>query len=293
MMKSMTGFGKAEAAADGKRVSVEVKSLNGKNLDINCRLPRNLSSKELKLRETVRQFVERGSLSIYVNVTNDNGESDFKLNTKAAEAVYNSLQDLRKTLKIKEAVSFADILSFSSQIFTKEESNDEEDLATWELAEDALKRALTELNDMRSKEGDHISQDLTKRIKGMHETIKKIEIMGIDRIPMEREKMRQRIAQLFENDDIDEQRLNMEIVILSDKLDISEECVRLHSHIKLFLDTTRQKETQGRKLNHLLQEMHREINTIGSKANDTTISHMVVELKEELERIREQVQNIE
>jgi uncharacterized protein (TIGR00255 family) len=146
---------------------------------------------------------------------------------------------------------------------------------------------------MRIGEGTQILKDLQFRLKNVSSTLQKIEALGIKKIPLERERLRQKVAMLFDSDEIDEHRIQMELVLLADKLDISEECVRLNSHIKFMFESLKSKEPVGKKINFLLQEMNREINTIGSKANDTEISHLVVSAKEELERLREQIQNIE
>jgi uncharacterized protein (TIGR00255 family) len=146
---------------------------------------------------------------------------------------------------------------------------------------------------MRFDEGKNIEKDILNRIKKIHAITDKIRALGLEKIPTEREKFRQKVAQLFEGDEIDEQRIYMEMILLADKLDISEECVRLESHFKLFYNSLKEKDSAGRKINFLMQEMNREINTIGSKANDSEISQLVISVKEELERVREQIQNIE
>ena len=183
------------------------------------------------------------------------------------------------------------LFTFSNFFIQKEAEVDAE--LEWTLTKDAISKGLKLLVEMRKKEGSNIARDINKRIKNIHNILKSIEDDEVDRIPREREKIRQRIAQVFDNDEIDESRLQMEMVILADKLDISEECVRLQSHIKVFYETMKERASNGPKLNFLLQEMLRETNTIGSKCNDATIAHKVVNIKEELERIREQVQNVE
>ncbi len=163
----------------------------------------------------------------------------------------------------------------------------------WKVVVKAVRAALASLDTMRKNEGKELAKDIRARIKTIEERLDRIEERSMQRVPEERERLRSRIAQLFESDEIDEQRLQLEILLLADKLDCSEEIVRLRSHIKFFLEALKSTEPIGRQLNFLLQEMQREINTIGSKANDAEISQMVVSVKEELERIREQVQNIE
>ena len=184
-----------------------------------------------------------------------------------------------------------DVLVFSNQ-FQKLNNEVDEEFQT-KLLMKAVREAVKNLETMRKREGAQISKDIFTRMKKIQDTVKKIEISGAERIPQEREKLRQRVAQLFESDEYDEQRIQMEMVLLADKLDISEECVRLNSHFKFFHESLKGNDSPGRKINFLLQEMNREINTIGSKINDANISQMVVVVKEELERIREQFQNIE
>ncbi len=290
-IKSMTGYSKTTISDKTATITVELRSLNGRNLELNCRLPRTLNHKEIEMREIVRGALFRGSISLNITIENETGEQPFGINFKAASEVYNALNELKKNLKIKDEVKLDDVLQFATQFVQKVELTDEE--MHWTLVNRALTEGLQKLNAMRLKEGNNIQIDLENRVKSLHELVKKVEVLGIERIPVERERIRQKITQLFENDDIDEQRLQTEIVLMADKLDISEECVRLHSHVKHFFEILKERNTIGQKLTFLLQEMHREINTIGSKVNDTSISHLVVSAKEEIERIREQVQNVE
>lgn len=291
MLKSMTGFSKIEAKEKGFTASVEIKTLNGKYLDINCRLPKSLSAKEFEIRDMVKGAVARGTISIFVNVEKDFTAMPVAINHAAAEECFRSLNELKKRLKVKEPVTFDNLMQFSDSFFVADRDDNSE--LEWKLVRNALKQGLIAMDKMRIKEGQEIFKDVQTRIKGMSTVLEKVESMGLKRIPEERERLRLRVAQLFESDEIDEHRIQTELVLLADKLDISEECVRLRSHIKFFNETVKAKEPIGRKVNFLLQEMNREINTIGSKCNDAVISQSVVNLKEELERIREQVMNIE
>ncbi len=214
-----------------------------------------------------------------------------QFNEEAAAEYFSAIEKLKKRLKIKEPITLSHLFAFADGMIESKQDDASEKI--WKLVSKSLGEALKELDVMRKKEGNEIARDLRNRIKIIEESLAKIEDKAIERIPEERQRLRQRIAQLFESDEIDEQRLQLEIVILADKLDISEECVRLRSHIKFFHETMKQTDAVGRKLNFLLQEMHREVNTIGSKANDADIAQIVVVMKEELERTREQVQNIE
>lgn len=291
MILSMTGFSKAEINRKGMKVTVEIRSVNGRGLDVNLRSPRSLADKEFEIRDRVKKMLKRGSVNININTEADTTSKEFNINSELAKGIKAELDQCRKDLKIKETVKLDHILQFSN-FFTQKEAEVDPALE-WTLTKDAISKGLKILVDMRKKEGTNIARDINNRIKNIHNILKTIEDDEIDRIPREREKIRQRIAQVFDNDEIDESRLQMEMVILADKLDISEECVRLQSHIKVFYDTMKEKTSNGPKLNFLLQEMLRETNTIGSKCNDANIAHKVVNMKEELERIREQVQNVE
>jgi len=291
MIKSMTGYSKADSNENGMNITLEIKSVNGKNLDVNTRMPRELAFRENEMKDIIRKFTTRGTVTVYVNIDKDSNKAAMKFDTTAAQATWQELSELRKNLKIKETIKLDHLFQFADNYSVKEDSKDEELL--WKNTKSALLAALKDFDKMRTSEGKNLFHDMNKRIGNIHEAAKKAEQRGMDRIPEERERMRERIAQLFENDEIDEHRLQMEMVMMADKLDITEECVRLYSHLKQFRDFMDNRMPQGRKLNFLLQEMHREVNTIGSKANDPEISYLVVDMKEEIERIREQVQNVE
>lgn len=291
MIKSMTGFSKTEASEKGNKITVEIKSLNGKYLEISCKLPRSISQKEFEVREIIRSGMNRGSVSVSINLETDQAAKAYNLNEEAAIEYFKKLNSLKGKLKLKENITLDHILHFSDNLNSKEDDSDAQ--LYWRLAQKALREGVKTLDKMRRAEGQNISKDIHKRMNNIKTTVAKVEKLGQDRIPEEREKLRQRVAMLFESDEIDENRIQMEMVMLADKLDISEECVRLNSHFKFFFEIIKAAEPSGRKINFLLQEMHREINTIGSKANDAKISQLVVNIKEELERVREQVQNIE
>ena len=287
----MTGISKAEATENGIKTTVEIKSLNGRYLEINSRLPRSISYKEIELRDTVKSIISRGSISINVTLEFASAEKIFSIDEQTASAVFESLKSLNKKLKIKEQVKLEHLLTFS-QFFNNQENNSDSELQ-WKIVKRTLITALKKIDQMRAKEGQQIIRDFQYRIKKVASAVEKIESLSVKRVMDEREKIRLRIAQLFESDEIDENRIQMEIVLVANRLDVSEECVRLRSHVKFFNETTKLNEPVGQKLNFLLQEMNREINTIGSKSDSAEISQIVIGVKEELERIREQVQNIE
>ena len=287
----MTGFSKAEVSENGIAVTIELKSLNGRNLDISVRLPRNLNHKEIELRDILKKNISRGTLSININVQRTESAQGFTFNNDAAKACYEALNSFRTELKLKETVKLEHVLHFSNSFPQPEQADDSEN--EWKVVMKALKNAVIQINKMKMNEGQQISKDMLARMKKIAGIIDKIESISANKIPEERERLRQRVAQLFDSDEIDEHRIQMELVLIADKLDISEECVRMRSHIKFFFETFKDQDPIGRKINFLMQEMNREVNTIGSKSNDTEIAHLVVAVKEDLERIREQVQNLE
>jgi len=288
----MTGYGRGSAAEGGRTVQVEVRSINSRFLDLSLRLPRALAARENEAKELVRRRISRGKISVIVTLTGqgDNG-IPVRVNAPAARSYYRLLKDLRKTLRIKETVKLAYLLEFP-EIFESGESDTDDD-QQWRLAAAGLEAALEDLNSMRRQEGRELREDFRARIATLDRRIQSIEQLSRDQVPQERERLRSRISQLLEKEPVDEGRLEVELAILADRLDVTEECVRFRSHNKFFLEALDDPEPAGRRLNFLVQEMHRETNTIGSKSSATAIAHLVVGMKEELEKIREQLQNIE
>ncbi len=293
MVFSMTGFGSGEVEQDGISARAEVRSVNNRFLELTVRLPRTLQLRENDVKELVRKKLVRGKINVNVSVDRDHTEEiPIKVNNAAAKAYYKLLQELRKNLKIKEPVSLQHLLAFS-EVFEAPEG-DETDEKEWAVVQEALNAAIDRLLTMRSNEGKELQNDLRNRVENIAKVIEEISAANILRIPEERQKLRERVAQLSADTTIiDEKRLEYEILLISDKLDVTEECVRFRSHNKYFLEALKNDEAAGRKLGFLLQEMNREANTIGSKASDADISRKVVFIKEELEKIREQIQNIE
>lgn len=291
MMKSMTGYGRFEASVLGRTCTIEARCVNGRYLEVGTKLPKEWSDKELLIRELAREYVTRGSLSLYIRADESAALANVSLNTAVASSYVASLRALQQELGIAGDVTLDHLVAYSG-IFQPAQP-DAEAVDAWPELKIAIAGALEALNAMRAKEGAQLAMDFLHRIEIMEKTLKTIEERSIARIPLERERLRERVRQLVDDAILDEQRLQLEIVLLSDKLDVSEECVRLRSHIKFFRENLAEGVGVGRKLNFLLQEMNREVNTIGSKSNDAEIARMVVGMKEELERIREQVQNIE
>ncbi len=293
MIISMTGFGRGEAADNGLNATVELKSLNSRYLDITTRLPQRLQNKELAIKELVQKLVSRGKLNITVYVSEkDSGEPSIQVDENKAKAYAKLLNQLRETTGIETPLNIKNITSFSDVFITPEE--DEESLKKkWELVKKALDIGLSNLMEMRTQEGNQLKNDLIDRINAINGALDEILVITEGRSEEVRKKLHERIKQLIDDENIDEERLEMEVVIMADKMDITEETVRLRAHLKFFIEAIEQPEPAGRRLNFLTQEINRELNTIGSKANDSGIAHHVVKAKEMLEQIREQVQNVE
>ena len=292
MVSSMTGFGRGESSESGITATVELRSVNNRFLDVAARLPRTLSAKENDIKEIVRRRINRGKITVTVSTERPtDGAIPVRVNVAAARAYHRLLKDLRKALKLKETVRMEHLLQFS-EILEQDTAGDvDED--EWQLVEKALDEALEGLIRMRMDEGGELGKDLEQRISTITTEIDRAETLSKAQVPAERERLRERALQLMNSAELDEGRLEMELVLLADKLDITEECVRFRSHNKFFLEALRSREPAGRKLGFLVQEMNREANTIGSKSSAAEIAHLVVGIKEELEKIREQLQNVE
>jgi len=292
MITSMTGYGRGEASEEGITVGVEIRSVNSRFLEVSARLPRSLSLRENEIKEIVRKRISRAKLNLLVTINRDtNGSIPVSVNPSAARAYSRLLRDLRKAAGLKEPIKIQHLLQFSD-IFEPvgPAATDERE---WRITQSALHRALDELHAMRTNEGRELERDFRARVALLDERIVRIESISHEQVPQERTRLRERIRQLLEGSPVDEGRLEMELALMADRIDVTEECVRFRSHTKFFLEALASPEPAGRKLNFLVQEMNREANTIGSKSNATEIAHCVVGVKEELERIREQLQNIE
>jgi uncharacterized protein (TIGR00255 family) len=291
MIASMTGYGRGETSSGGITISVELRTVNSRFLEVTARVPRSLSLRENDIKEIIRKRISRGKVNLVATTEReDSGTIPITINASAARSYYKLLNQLRKSVRVKESVKLEHLLQFSDIFEQREpESTDEKE---WKVLQTALDRALDGLETMRRNEGAELERDFRARIALLEEKLTRIELLAKDQVPAERTRLRERIAQLMEGP-LDEGRLEMEIALMADRLDVTEECVRFKSHNKFFLEALSAEDAAGRKLNFLIQEMNREANTIGSKSSVTEIAHIVVGMKEELERIREQVQNIE
>lgn len=293
MIKSMTGFGSGEASSRGITISVEVRSVNSRYLDISSRLPPSIQDRELTLKELVQQHIDRGKLNVSVRIDqHETGNPDITFNEELARGYKELLEDLREATGIDEPVTLHNLLTFNN-LFESREQDEETIELIWELTRQATDKALEQLVRMRIQEGDQLARDFRERIANIENLLDNITALSKDRAQEARDRLTERIRNLIDDDTLDPDRLEMEVAMLADKMDITEEVVRLASHLKFFREALEKEEPVGRRLNFLSQEINREINTIGSKANSSEISHYVVQVKESLEQIKEQIQNVE
>lgn len=289
----MTGFGKAEAKLGTSVYSVEIRSVNNRFLELFFKYPKYLSSKDFELKEIVKKKISRGKVNILLNINAENeNDPHLKFNDEAVINYFQFLKNLKKTLGLKEKIKLEHILHFTDIMGLEEEYTLQED--EFKFITQLLNKALDDIISMKRKEGDFIKNDFFKRLEFIEQESEEIKRLSKQNIDEEKEKILKKVLSVLnDNTLISEKRLEMEIVLLADKLDITEECTRLESHIKYFREYSDSEELAGRRLNFLLQEMNREINTMGSKSLDAAISQKISVLKEELEKIREQLQNVE
>ncbi len=292
MIKSMTGFGRSTYENAGREYIVEIKSVNNRFSDISIKMPRNLSYLEEKIRKQILKNVSRGKVevSIQLNNNSDLGKK-INLNTDIAKKYIEELKKLSNETSIIDNINIMDVAKFPDvlNIRIDEEAEEiiEEELFT------ALDSAIISFIDMRQKEGNKIKVDLENRIEVIKQKIEQISSISSGLVEEYIVKLETRIKELLKTDVVDEARLAQEVVIYSDKCSVEEEITRLKSHISQFLNLLNENIAIGKKLDFLIQEMNRETNTIGSKANNLEITNYVVDIKTELENIREQIQNIE
>jgi uncharacterized protein (TIGR00255 family) len=293
-MKSMTGYGRGECSQNGFKITVELSSVNRKQGEISVALPREMEMLEAQIRDIINQYVSRGRLTARVSLHAGASKLSARmhLNVPLAKAYAKELNRLAAQLKLPGPVTLDQLARAPGVFQTDEQIVEEKDF--WPAVKSALKGALTTLVKMRQREGRHLAQDLAKRTALMRKATGRIQKQAPDVARRYREQLLERIKEAgLEAPGADDDRLLKEVVYYADRSDISEELTRLTSHFKQFDDCVRSAEPVGRTLDFLAQEMNREVNTIGSKANDSVISREVVTLKAELEKFREQAQNVE
>ncbi len=291
MIKSMTGFGLVTQTLNDVTISVEVKSLNSKFLDLNLRLPRLFSEKELELRNTVADKLERGKVSLSIEYL-QSGKQEVKAryNQELFVAYYTEL----KKLADKVIAPYENIfqLALNSPDVIQNNVREELDASEWEKINQLVTESIAKCDQFRILEGKSLEQKLASYIENIRKSLIEVEVLDPKRIERVRNKIKGSITDFFGNEGFDANRLEQEIIFYIEKLDIHEERVRLKTHLDYFLKVMNDKQSNGKKLGFLAQEIGREINTIGSKANDAEIQKHVVAMKEELEKIKEQLNNV-
>lgn len=291
--KSMTGFGLGETSNDVYKLKVEIKTVNHRYNEIFIRLPRHLNYLEDKLKKLIKEYVHRGKIDVYVDFEYiDQSAVAVKVDIPLAVSYKNALTQLKDELDLEDRILLKDIIHVSDVIKMDKKEIDQD--AIWKIFKETFEIALKDLTTMKLNEGESLKADILKKLASMEKWIELISERAPFVVVDYREKLHERIKNLLdENLVLDEERFNTEIAYFADKSSIDEEIVRLESHIHQFHDILEENGSIGRKIDFLIQEMNREINTIGSKANDIILSKYVVEVKSELEKIREQIQNIE
>ena len=286
----MTGFGKASCQLNEKTISIEVKSLNSKSLDVSIKIPQNYRDKEQLIRNLANQLLVRGKVEIFLTFENLGGTTDVSINKPLFTKYYNELKALAGELNAPLPDDlFSAITRFPEVLKQDAQESDEE---SWALIQQAITEAMEHADNFRKSEGAHLAEDLIARISEIRNLLTKIEPFEAQRIETLKTRLVKSLNELKEAGQPDPNRFEQELIFYLEKLDITEEKVRLSKHLDFFEDTIRGEDTPGKKLGFISQEIGREINTIGSKANDAEIQKLVVQMKDELEKVKEQLLNI-
>jgi uncharacterized protein (TIGR00255 family) len=288
MIKSMTGFGKATAESGDKTITVEIRALNSKGADISLRLSSGLRNYELELRNELSKQLERGKIDLSIFVESNITETPVEINMVLAKAYHAQLKKLAEELNEPMEDSIHHILKFPDVMKGERKETDENE---WKLIKNCLNEAIKQLNEFRDTEGKSLQKDFEDRLNKIGIYLEEVKKLDLHRITTIKDRIRNNLADVIGKDKIDENRFEQELIYYIEKLDINEEKVRLKTHLDYFTDTCKEN-SPGRKLNFISQEIGREINTIGSKANDAPIQKLVVLMKDELEKIKEQANNV-
>lgn len=288
MLKSMTGFGKASLEVNGKTINVEIRSLNSKGVDISLRLSSALRNYETELRNELSKLLERGKIDLNVQLDSGKTDTPVEINMELAKAYYEQLKKLGQELNEPVDKALAQILKFPDVLKSERKETDENE---WKLIKACVNDAVIQLNSFRETEGLSLQKDFEERLAKIEDCLEEIKKLDTQRITGIKDRIRNNIEDVIGKSKMDENRFEQELIYYIEKLDINEEKVRLKTHLDYFRSTCREA-SPGRKLNFISQEIGREINTIGSKANDAGMQKLVVVMKDELEKIKEQANNV-
>ena len=292
MIKSMTGFGRCEVLKDSRKFTVELKSVNHRYLDVNIRMPKKLNFFETSIRTLLKSYADRGKVDIFITYEDlSQSQVSVKYNAALAAEYLKYLNQMAEEFSLDNDVRVS-TLSRYPEVFTMEECSEDED-ELWNGLKEALEGAFSQFVEMRTKEGERLKEDILLKLDLLSEQIRFIEERSPQIIAEYRTKLEEKMRELLEDTQIDDNRIAAEVILFADKICTDEEVVRLKSHIQHMKETLEESNGSGRKLDFIAQEMNREANTILSKANDLDISNRAISLKTEIEKIREQIQNIE
>ncbi|MCK9269268.1 MAG: YicC/YloC family endoribonuclease [Bacteroidales bacterium] len=291
MIKSMTGYGRAESGDGERKYTIEIKTINSKQFDLQMRMPSLFKEKELELRTFLLQRLERGKVELTIQVDASQTAENFTINKALAHRYFEEIRQLQRELNLDEKQNFVDVILRLPEVVQPAPEVLADD--TWHVVRAAVDEAAEHCDQSRQNEGRLLQADFELRIGLIQDYLQKIEPFEIARIERIREKLRKDLEKYFETQNIDQNRFEQEIIYYLEKIDITEEKVRLKQHCNYFMQTVKENNTSGgKKLNFISQEVGREINTIGSKASDYEMQRLVVQMKDELEKIKEQLFNI-
>lgn len=289
MLKSMTGYGLASTEYLQKKITVEIRSLNSKFLELNVKMPRNYSEKESTIRNEATKAIERGKANVNIIIEQTTQVESSLLNKDKFNSYYKQLDQLATELGVEKTNLFQQTLSIQDIWSVQEQSADEEE---WKVIYNTFNQAIQNFNQFRADEGATLAADLKKRVELILEAIPEVEKFESNRVPAIKDKLESILKDAVGAENVDKNRLEQELIYFIEKYDITEEKIRLKSHCDYFFLVMKEKEANGKKLGFITQEIGREINTMGSKANDANIQKIVVGMKDELEKVKEQLLNI-
>lgn len=288
MIKSMTGFGKASIETGEKTITAEIRSLNSKSADINLRMPGSLRNYELELRNELSRLLERGKIDLSLSIESKKAEAPVEINLPLALAYYQQMKKLAEELGEPISDAVQQVMKFPDVLKSERRETDEKE---WEQIRACINKAVEQLNKFRETEGLSLITDFETRLKKIDAALEEIKLLDVQRLQGIKDRIKNNLAEVIGKEKIDQNRFEQELIYYIEKLDINEEKVRLKTHLDYFMETCKEA-SPGRKLNFISQEIGREINTIGSKANDAQMQKLVVQMKDELEKIKEQSSNV-
>lgn len=284
----MTGFGKASIDTGDRMIVVEIRSLNSKGADISLRIPSNIRNYELELRNELSRLLERGKIDLSISIESKKEETPVEINVPLAKAYYEQLKKLAIAIQEPVLDPIVQILKFPDVLKSEKKEADEKD---WDQIKNTINKAVEQVNQFRLAEGKSLLEDFQTRLNKIEVCLEEIKKLDVLRLKNIKDRIQGNLSEVIGKEKIDQNRFEQELIYYIEKLDINEEKVRLKTHLDYFIDTCKE-DSAGRKLNFISQEIGREINTIGSKANDAQMQKLVVQMKDELEKIKEQASNV-